>query len=138
MKKLSIFAVTIAALAFTACGGNKNQQATEQTEEKSFEQEQVEAKVKMEIDSLSAEIGKLKKLPFLQTTDNGFKLTDQEKQAKPDYLLDVAAVENATTLAEKYRLVKKKKEVMWLVESQTFGRHQRPIVQRHPGCCQHL
>ena len=33
MKKLSIFAVTIAALAFTACGGNKNQQATEQTEE---------------------------------------------------------------------------------------------------------
>ncbi len=105
MKKLSIFAVTIAALAFTACGGNKNQQATEQTEEKSFEQEQVEAKVKMEIDSLSAEIGKLKKLPFLQTTDNGFKLTDQEKQAKPDYLLDVAAVENATTLAEKYRLV---------------------------------
>ena len=45
MKKLSIFAAVLAALAFTACGGNKTAQTAEESDSlKSFEQEQVEAK----------------------------------------------------------------------------------------------
>ena len=106
MKKLSIFAAVLAALAFTACGGNKGAQtAAESDSLKSFEQEQVEAKIKMELDSLAAEVGKLKNLPFMETGDKGLKLTDQEKKVKPTYLLDPAIAENATTLAEKYRLL---------------------------------
>jgi hypothetical protein len=106
MKKLSVFAVAMAAVAFTACGGNKGAQTTEETESaKSFEQEQVEAKVKMELDSLSSALGSLKQLPIVKEGEDGIQLTDQEKQVKPDYLLDPAAAENATTLAEKYRML---------------------------------
>jgi len=106
MKKLSYFAVALAAMAFTACGGNKSAQTAEETDSvKSFEQEQVEAKIKVELDSLAAELGKLKQLPIVQEGENGVQLTDQEKQVKPDYLLAASVAENATTLAEKYRML---------------------------------
>jgi hypothetical protein len=107
MKKLSIFAVALAAMAFTACGGgqkNNNEAETADTL-KSFEQEQVEAKIKIELDSLASQLGQLKKLPILQAGENGIQLTEQEKQVKPDYLTSPTAAENATTLAEKYRMI---------------------------------
>ena len=103
MKKISIFAAALAAMVFTACGGNKSANTEEQAPETSFEQEQVEAKIKLELDSLSAELGKLDKVPFLQEGENGLQLTEEEKQVKPDYLLSPSVAENATTLAEKYR-----------------------------------
>lgn len=104
MKKLSIFAVAIAAMAFTACGGNKSANNTEEVQ-KSFDQEQIEAKIKLEFDSLAKEIGNLKHLPIVQKGDGGIQLSEEEKQVKPDYLLDPAVAENAVTLAEKYRMV---------------------------------
>ena len=74
MKKLTIFAVAIAAIAFTACGGKKGGQTTEVADSvKSFEQAQVEEKIKVELDSLAAEVGKMKSLPIVQTDDNGIK-----------------------------------------------------------------
>jgi hypothetical protein len=107
MKKLSIFAVAFTAMVFAACGGNKSAQTTETTDSiKSFEQEQIEAGIKMHVDSLAAEIGKLKMVPFLQSDGNGgIKLTPVELKVKPTYLLDPAVADNATTLAEKYRLL---------------------------------
>ena len=100
-----MFAVAIAALAFTACGGNKSAQSVEDADSvKSFEQEQIEAKIKVELDSLAAALGQLKQLPVVKG-DEGIKLTDQEKQVKPDYLLAPSVAENATTLAEKYRMI---------------------------------
>ena len=105
MKKLGLFAVAIAALSFTACGGNKSAQTAENADSlKAFEQEQVEAKIKIELDSLGAALGQLKQLPFVQD-ENGIKLTDQEKQVKPDYLLEPSVAENAATLSEKYRMI---------------------------------
>ncbi len=104
MKKISFFAVALAAMTFVACGGNKSANEAQEAEaEKSFEQEQVEAKIKLELDSLSSELTKLKKLPFLEVGENGVQLTEQEKQVKPNYLLSPSVAENATTLAEKYR-----------------------------------
>lgn len=107
MKKLSVFAVAFTAMVFAACGGNKGAQNTEAEADslKSFEQEQIEASIKVQFDSLASEIGKLDQLPFLKEGPDGIQLTDQEKQVKPDYLLDAAVAENATTLAEKYRMV---------------------------------
>ena len=104
MKKLSIFAVAIATIAFTACGGNKSANNAEEAQ-KSFDQEQIEAKIKMEFDSLASNIANLKHLPIVQKGDGGIQLTDEEKQVKPDYLLNPAVAENAVTLAEKYRMV---------------------------------
>ena len=107
MKKLSILAATFAAIVFAACGNKTAQNAeSADSEVKSFEQEQIEASIKMHVDSLASEIGKLKMVPFLQADGNGgIQLTKEEKQVKPDYLLDPASAEDATILSEKYRLL---------------------------------
>jgi hypothetical protein len=107
MKKLSFLAVALTAMVFASCGGNKNANANEEAqEEKSFEQEQVEASIKMHLDSLAAEVGRLKQLPFVQNDGEGaLELTKEEKQVKPEYLANPANAENATTLAEKYRML---------------------------------
>ena len=95
MKKLSILAIAFAAIVFAACGGKKSEQAAENADSlKSFEQQQIEASIKMHFDSIAAEIGKLKQLPFLSDGDDGLKLTKEEKQVKPDYLLDPATAED--------------------------------------------
>jgi len=103
MKKLSILAVAFAAIAFAACG-NKSAKNTETADSvvKSFEQEQVEASIKMHVDSLAEEIGKIKKLPIMESNGT-IKLTKEELQVKPTYLLNPSIAEAATTLAEKYR-----------------------------------
>lgn len=106
MKKLTVFAVAFAAIVLASCGGNKSTQNVEETDSlKSFEQEQIEASIKMHLDSLAAELGKLKKLPVATTDEGGIVLSKEEKQVKPDFLLDPAIAENATTLAEKYRVL---------------------------------
>ena len=105
MKKLSLIAAVFAAMAFAACGGNKSAQNTEEKDSvKSFEQEQIEASIKMHFDSLASEIGKLKQMPVV-SKDGQIALTSEEKQVKPDYLLDLVAAENAMTLSEKYRVL---------------------------------
>lgn len=105
MRKLSFLAVAIAAVLFAACGGKKAAQTTEeQAAEKSFEQEQLEASIKQNFDSLAAEVAKLKQLPI--TEKNGkIVLTEEERQVKPDYLLNPAVAESATGLSDKYRVL---------------------------------
>ncbi len=107
MKKFSFLAAALAVMLFSACGGNKKaSEATEETETKSFEQEQVEASIKMQLDSLGAEIGKLKQFPFVcEGADGKLALTKEEKQVKPEYLLAATVADEATTLAEKYRVL---------------------------------
>ena len=104
MKKLSFLAIAFVAIAFAACGGKKSAQADEAADSlKSFEQQQIEASIKMHLDSIAAEFGKMKQLPFVQ--DGVLSLTKEEKQVKPDYLFDAAIADEATTLAEKYRIL---------------------------------
>lgn len=104
MKKLSIFAVALAAVSFAACTGNKPQTGQDDKDSvKSFEQEQIEENIKVQIDSLASEFGKLKSLPILKDQNGNVVLSDEEKKVKPDYLLSPSAAENTVTLAEKYR-----------------------------------
>ena len=104
MKKLSFLAIAFVAIAFAACGGQKSGQTEEAADSlKSFEQQQIEASIKMHHDSIAAEFGKMKQLPFVQ--DGVLSLTKEEKQVKPDYLFDAAIADEATTLAEKYRIL---------------------------------
>ena len=106
MKKLSFLAIAFAVIALAACGGKKSAQAEEATDSlKSFEQQQIEASIKMHMDSIASELGKLKTLPFLNEGKDGITLTKQEKQVKPDYLLPANVAEEATTLTEKYRIM---------------------------------
>ena len=109
MKKLMFIAAAFAAMTFascTNCKGGENTENKDTTEvAKSFEQEQLEASIKIQCDSLASELGKLKGLPLMNDGEGGIVLTDQEKQVKPDYLLDPAVADKATTLAEKYRVL---------------------------------
>ena len=106
MKKLSVFAIAIAVIALAACGGKKSAEAVEEADSlKSFEQQQIEASIKMHFDSIASEIGKLQQLPFISEGKDGIQLTKEEKQVKPDYLLAPSVAEDATTLAEKYRIL---------------------------------
>ena len=105
MKKLSFFAVALAAMTFAACGGNKSAQNAEEADSlKSFEQQQIEAVIKMNFDSLAAEVARLKQLPVVDK-DGMIALTDEEKQVKPSYLLDLSVAEEAMTLSEEYRVL---------------------------------
>ena len=104
MKKLSILAV--AAIVFAACGGNKSANNAEEADSlKSFEQEQIEASIKMHFDSIAAEFSKMEQPAFVKETNTGITLTKEEKQVKPTYLLSAGVAEEATTLAEKYRVL---------------------------------
>ena len=106
MKKLSILAIAFAAIMFAACGGKKGAQTEEAADSvKSFEQQQIEASIKMHMDSIASELGKLKNLPFLNEGKDGITLTKEEKQVKPDYLLAASVADEATTLTEKYRIM---------------------------------
>ena len=105
MKKLSVLAIAFVAIAFAACGGKKTQATEEADTLKSFEQQQIEASIKMHFDSIAAEISKLPQLPFLQENNGGLALTKEEKQVKPDYLLSPSVADETTTLAEKYRIL---------------------------------
>ena len=107
MKKLTILAVAFTAIIFAACGGKKSaNNAAEADSLKSFEQQQIEASIKMHIDSIASEIGKLKQPAFVREDANGtISLTKEEKQVKPNYLISPSVAEEATTLAEKYRIL---------------------------------
>lgn len=107
MKKLTILAVAFTAIIFAACGGKKSaNNAAEADSLKSFEQQQIEASIKMHIDSIASEIGKLKQPAFVREDANGtISLTKEEKQVKPNYLISPSIAEEATTLAEKYRIL---------------------------------
>ncbi|MDO5447420.1 MAG: hypothetical protein Q4F34_06580 [Prevotellaceae bacterium] len=104
MKKLFI---SLAAIALLASCGNKqktNNEAVE--EEKSFEQEQIEANIKLQIDSLAAEFTKMGEVPFMQSLREGkIVLTEEEAQVKPEYLISPDSLDELVTLSQKYRAV---------------------------------
>ena len=106
MKKLTILAVAFAAIILAACGGKKSANNVEEADSlKSFEQQQIEASIKMHIDSIASEVGKMKQPAFVQESNGGLTLTKEEKQVKPNYLLPASAADDAATLAEKYRIL---------------------------------
>ena len=105
MKKLSFLAVALTAMIFAACGGNKSNQSIEEADTlKTFQQEQIEAAIKLNFDSLAVQVGKLKQLP-IRMKDGKIALTDEEMQVKPNYLLEPGIAEKATMLAEQYRVL---------------------------------
>ena len=105
MKKLSIFAAAFAAIVFAACGNKTAQNAESADSMKSFEQSQIEANIKMQIDSIAVEFSKIDQPPFFKTTKEGIQISEEGKLVKPDYLLAAIVAEDAVTLAEKYRVM---------------------------------
>ena len=79
MKKITFFAAVIAAMAFTACGGNKSAQTAEETDSiKAFEQEQVEAKIKLELENGNLTVGASRNVSEEEKSEEG-KVIRQER-----------------------------------------------------------
>lgn len=105
MKKFAFSAAMLAVMTFAACGGNKSAQPAEETDSiKSFEQEQIEASIKLNFDSLASEVARLKQLPIMQKNGT-IVLTDEEKKVKPAFLLEPSVADETMTLSEEYRVL---------------------------------
>lgn len=105
MKKLILSVATLALLA-SCNGGSQKAQVAEVEEVKSFEQEQIEAGIKMHVDSLASLYNSKSNVPFLTALKEGqVVLTDEEKQVKPEFLIDPASTNELVTLSQKYRAV---------------------------------
>lgn len=104
MKKITIAIVAFAAMVLASCGGAKTQQETEGVDTtKSFEQEQIEAAIKMHIDSLATQIDEKDFATISQSAKDGkITLTADEKKVKPEYLLPASVAEDMATAAQKY------------------------------------
>ncbi|MGM9713344.1 MAG: hypothetical protein ACI3Y5_04405 [Prevotella sp.] len=106
MKKLTLVVIALAAMVLASCGNKTNADASGQDSDsiaKSFDQQQIEASVKMHLDSIAAEISTKKFTPLYQAISNSeIKLTADEKKVKPTYLLDPATTNDLQTILQKY------------------------------------
>ncbi|MDO4993333.1 MAG: hypothetical protein Q4E26_10315 [Prevotellaceae bacterium] len=127
MKKFTLAIVAFAAMLFASCGGSKTQQeATDQdTTPKTFEQAQLEAAVKMHLDSLSTQINEKQFAAIEENIKAGkIKLSNIEKKVKPMYLLSPSIVQDITSIGQKYAamaMLKADKEVAALYEMDVKG-----------------
>lgn len=108
MKKYFILpVVALAILSSCNNGQTNNAQADEDTTAvKSFEQSQIEANIKVTVDSLAAEFAKKERMPYFAAAKEGkLILSEEDLQVKPDYLISPAATNDLVTLSQKYRAV---------------------------------
>ena len=97
----TLTAVTLAALSFAACG-NKTTKDLQSTDTVSFEQAQIELKIMAELDSIAELWNNTQQVQTLYSNDK-LTLTDDEKKAKPTYLLKAEEVSDLSLLSQKYR-----------------------------------
>lgn len=105
MKNLFLAFAVVALLV--SCGNKPKQEAAvDNVEETSFEQDQIEENIKLQIDSLVVEFSKMDDTPFMLAIKEGkLELTEAEKQVKPDFLFDPAITNELVALSQKYRAI---------------------------------
>lgn len=106
MKHISFLVTALVGLSLINCKGNSSNDDAEYTDsDKLYEEEQMDESFLLEIDSLALDFGDFGALPIIQdSADEVIELTNEEKIAKPEYLLS-PATGHASTIAEKYRKI---------------------------------
>lgn len=103
MKKISFLFAAAFAMILASCG-SKTAAEQSDSDSVSFEQSQIEEKIMVELDSIADEWNKL--APVEGVLSNGkIQLSEDEIKVKPDYLLDLAKVEDLSLLSQKYRAI---------------------------------
>lgn len=105
MKKLTLCFVALAAMVIASCGGkaNKGGEADSDSVQKPFEQQQIEASIKMHLDSIAAQLSSKQIEGIDQSIKAGtIKLTADEKKVKPDYLFNPDDAANLASAYQKY------------------------------------
>ena len=95
MKKITLLLVAATMVLVCACGNNPGKKKTEAKE--SVEEQYIKADLKIKLDSLVKEMGRLS-TPVIVDIQNGkLTLTDKEKRNKPSYLLPASKADEAVT-----------------------------------------
>ena len=104
MKKITLLLAAAMMVLACACGNNQGNKKKSETKA-NVEEQYIKADLKIKLDSLVKEMGKLS-TPVIVDIQNGkLTLTDKEKRNKPAYLLPATKADEAVTLNEKYRAV---------------------------------
>ena len=104
MKKITLLLAAAMMVLVCACGNNQGNKKKSETKT-NVEEQYIKADLKIKLDSLIKEMGRLS-TPVIVDIQNGeITLTDKEKRNKPAYLLPASKADEAVTLNEKYRAV---------------------------------
>ena len=104
MKKITLILAAAMTVLVCACGNNQGNKKKSETKT-NVEEQYIKADLKIKLDSLVKEMGRLS-TPVIVDIQNGeLTLTDKEKRNKPAYLLPASKADEAVTLNEKYRAV---------------------------------
>lgn len=104
MKKITLLLAAATMVLVCACGntqGNKKKNEVKTDTEEQY----IKADLKIKLDSLIQEMGRLSTPVFLDIQNGKLTLTEKEKKNKPSYLLPATKADEAVTLIEKYRIV---------------------------------
>lgn len=102
MKKITLLLTAAMMVLVCACGNNQGNKKKSDTKA-DIEEQYIKADLKIKLDSLVKEMGRLS-TPVMVDIQNGeLTLTDKEKKNKPSYLLPASKADEAVTLNEKYR-----------------------------------
>lgn len=103
MKKITLLLAAAMMVLVCACGNNQGNKKKSETKT-NVEEQYIKADLKIKLDSLVKEMGRLS-TPVMVDIQNGeLTLTDKEKKNKPAYLLPASKADEAVTLNEKYRV----------------------------------
>lgn len=105
MKKiLSFVAATTMAVALASCGGKTAQNTEDADSLKTFEQSQIEADIKAQLDSMATVLSENWGTSYIKDISD-IKLTEEEAKVKPDYLLDPALADEMVSANDKEALM---------------------------------
>jgi len=109
MKRLAFLLIALATLAVIPSCKNQNKKAAEaaakEEQELTAEEKYMYADFKINVTNLVESTKALKPVPFVSTEGGTVKLSEKEKKAKPNYLLDPACADNLVELSKKYRAI---------------------------------
>ena len=104
MKKITLLLTAALMVLVSACGNNQGNKKKSETKA-DVEEQYIKADLKIKLDSLVKEMGRLSTPVIVDIQDGKLVLTDKEKRNKPSYLLPATKADEAVTLNEKYRAV---------------------------------
>ena len=106
MKRTYIILIAASLVLLCSCGNNQNNKksGTKAADTESVEEQYIKEDIKIKLDSLVSELGRINATPIVENIDNGkVNLSAAVKKNRPDYLMPLDKVSEAVTLSEKYR-----------------------------------
>ena len=106
MKRTYIILIAASLVLLCSCGNNQNKKksGTKTADTESVEEQYIKEDIKIKLDSLVSELGRINATPIVENIDNGkVNLSAAVKKNRPDYLMPLDKVSEAVTLSEKYR-----------------------------------